>query len=446
MAHDVPPPPATASMRKPMLVSVAGSAIEWYDFFIYASASALVFNKLFFPSVDAVAGTLLAFSTFAVGFLIRPLGAAVFGHWGDRFGRKPTLVVAMMTMGAATTAIGMLPTYATIGVFAPILLVVLRLVQGLALGGQWGGAVLVVTENAPPGKRGFYGSFAQLGVPAALILSNVVFLAVNAAMSMDAFLSWGWRVPFLFSVLLIGVGLYAQSHIEDTPAMADRSPEARTRAPLVELIRAHPIQILLAAGATVVNGAVYYIVAVYMLAYATQSLGVPRSTILTGILISAVASGITIPIAAALSDRIGRRRTFMTGAVLLALWAFPLFWLVNTGSGVLITLGLVIVQVIFSMTYGPAPALFSEMFGAGVRYSGVSIGYQIGAVAGGAFAPIIATALYAASGSSSAVALYVVAVCAVSFVSVLLIAETHRTRQGRGDRSRSASAASSTSP
>jgi MFS transporter, MHS family, shikimate and dehydroshikimate transport protein len=430
MPNDVPPPPGPVSMRQPVLVSLAGSAIEWYDFFIYASASALVFNKLFFPSVDAVAGTLLAFSTFAVGFLIRPVGAAVFGHWGDRFGRKPTLVVAMMTMGVATTAIGLLPTYATIGVFAPILLVVLRLIQGLALGGQWGGAVLVVTENAPPGKRGVYGSCAQLGVPAALILSNVVFLAVNATMSMDTFLSWGWRVPFLLSVLLIGVGLYAQSRIDDTPAMKDRPAAGRQRSPFIELLRTHPKEILLAAGATVVNGAVYYIVAVYMLAYATQSLGVPRSTILTAILISAVASGITIPLAAALSDRIGRRTTFMAGAVGLAVWAFPLFWLVNTGSGVLITVGLVIGQVIYSMTYGPAPALFSEMFGAEVRYSGVSIGYQIGAVVGGAFAPIIATALYASSGSSNSVSLYIVVVCAISFLSVYLITETHRARAG----------------
>jgi MFS family permease len=205
-------------MRKKVLVSLAGSAIEWYDFFIYAAAAALVFNELFFPSVDPLAGTLLAFSTFAVGFLIRPVGAAVFGHFGDRFGRKPTLVVAMLLMGGATTAIGLLPTYGSIGVLAPILLVVLRLLQGLALGGQWGGAVLLVTENAPPGKRGFYGSFAQLGVPVALILSNVVFLAITAAVSMEAFLTWGWRVPFLLSVLLIGVGLYAQSHIEDTPS------------------------------------------------------------------------------------------------------------------------------------------------------------------------------------------------------------------------------------
>jgi MHS family shikimate/dehydroshikimate transporter-like MFS transporter len=431
MSHDVSPPAASTSMSKPVLVSLAGSAIEWYDFFIYASASALVFNKLFFPSVDAVAGTLLAFSTFAVGFLIRPLGAAVFGHWGDRVGRKPTLVVAMITMGAATTAIGLLPTYASIGVLAPILLVVLRLVQGLALGGQWGGAVLLVTESAPAGKRGFYGSFAQLGVPAALILSNVVFLVVDAAMSAQAFLAWGWRVPFLLSVLLIAVGLYAQSRIEDRPQLQHPSLGSPARAPFVALLRTHPKEVLLAAGATVVNGAVYYIVAVYLLSYATQALGVPRATILTGILISAIASGITIPLCAALSDRIGRRRTFTTGAGLLAVWAFPLFWLVNTGSGVLITLGLVIMQVIFSMTYGPAPALFTEMFGAGVRYSGVSIGYQIGAVVGGAFAPIIATTLYATFHSSNAVSVYVVAVCAISFVSVLLITETHPVRASR---------------
>jgi metabolite-proton symporter len=412
-------------MKNTVLVSLIGSAIEWYDFFIYASASALIFNKLFFPSVDSLAGTLLAFSTFAVGFLVRPLGAAIFGHFGDKFGCKPTLIVAMMIMGVATTAIGLLPTYASIGVLAPVLLVVLRLIQGLALGGQWGGAVLLVTESAPPGKRGFYGSFAQLGVPLALLLSNVVFLIINASVSMHAFQAWGWRIPFLLSVLLIGIGLYAQSRVEDTPATKNLQPQSRTRSPFIELLRTHPKATLLAAGATIVNGAVYYLLTVYMLSYATQVLKLPRGTVLTGVLISAVASGITIPMFAAVSDRIGRRKVFLTGAALLALWAFPLFWLVNTGSGLFITFALVIGQIIFSMTYGPAPALFSEIFGAKVRYSGVSIGYQIGSVLGGAFAPIVATALYSGFGSSSAVSFYIVAISAVSFVSVFLIIETY---------------------
>ncbi|MFI5610724.1 MFS transporter [Amycolatopsis sp. NPDC051903] len=417
--------PPARQMRKNVLVSVAGSAIEWYDFFIYASASALVLNKLFFPSVDSVAGTLLAFSTFAVGFLIRPVGAAVFGHFGDKFGRKPTLVTAMMIMGVATTAIGLLPSYATLGVAAPILLVVLRLIQGLALGGQWGGAVLLVTESAPEGKRGFYGSFAQLGVPIALVVSNVLFLVLSAAVSPDAFLAWGWRIPFLFSIVLIGIGLYAQSRASETHSAA-REPR---RAPLLELFRSHPKEILLAAGATVINGGAYYLLTVYILSYATQALHVSRGVILTGVLISAVASGLTIPAAAALSDRIGRRRVFLTGALLLAVWGFPMFWLVNTGSATLIAVALVIAQVIFSFTYGPCPALFSEMFGAGVRYSGVSVGYQIGAVAGGALAPIIATSLYASFHTANAIALYLALMAAVSFGSVFLVTESARRKR-----------------
>ncbi|WP_239154402.1 MFS transporter [Amycolatopsis sp. FDAARGOS 1241] len=412
-------------MRKNVLVSVAGSAIEWYDFFIYASASALVLNKLFFPSVNSVAGTLLAFSTFAVGFLIRPVGAAVFGHFGDKFGRKPTLVTAMMIMGVATTAIGLLPSYATLGVAAPILLVVLRLIQGLALGGQWGGAVLLVTESAPDGKRGFYGSFAQLGVPIALVFSNVLFLVLSAAVSPAAFLSWGWRIPFLFSIVLIGIGLYAQSRASETRSAA-RAPR---RAPLLELLRSHPKEILLSAGATVINGGAYYLLTVYILAYATQALHVSRGVILTGVLISAVASGLAIPAAAALSDRIGRRRVFLTGALLLAVWGFPMFWLVNTGSAVLIAAALVVAQIIFSLTYGPCPALFSEMFGADVRYSGVSVGYQIGAVAGGALAPIIATSLYASFHTANAIALYLALMAAVSFGSVFLVTESVRRKR-----------------
>jgi metabolite-proton symporter len=412
-------------MAKVVAVSVAGSTIEWYDFFVYGSAAALVFNQLFFPRVDPLSGTLLSLSTFAVGFLVRPLGAALFGHWGDRVGRKPALVVAMMLMGIATTAIGLLPTYATAGVAAPVLLVVLRLLQGVALGGQWGGAVLLVTETAPAGKRGFYGSFAQLGVPVALILSNLVLLATSAVLPAEAFLTWGWRVPFLLSVLLIGVSLYAQSRVEETPAVSPATG-ARSRSPFVECLRTHPVEILLAAGATIVNGAVYYLMAVYLLAYATGPLGLPRGTILTGVLISAVASGLTIPAAAALSDRIGRRRTFLIGAAGLALWAFPMFWLVNTGSVVLVTVALTVGQVIFSGTYGPAPALFSEMFGPEVRYSGVSVGYQLGAVLGGAFAPIIATALYGAFRTSDAVSLYMIAVCVVSFAAVGLIGQRDR--------------------
>ncbi|MBO0872484.1 MAG: MHS family MFS transporter [Pseudonocardia sp.] len=407
-------------MRRIATVCLAGSAIEWYDFFVYASASALVFNKLFFPTTDSSAGTLLAFSTFAVGFLIRPIGAAIFGHYGDRFGRKPTLVVAMLMMGIATTAIGLLPTYSSVGLLAPLLLVVLRLAQGLALGGQWGGAVLIATENAPAHKRGFYGGFAQLGVPIALIVSNVILLVVSATTSADAFQSWGWRIPFLLSVVLIGIGIYAQASIVDrVPEPGPKSTNGRS--PFVELIRTHPREILLAAGASIVSGAAYYLLAVYTLSYATTALGVPQPRILTAVLISAVASLITIPVLSAMSDRMGRQRAYRLGAILLAAWAFPLFWLLNTATAVGMTLALVVGQIIFSLPYGALPALLSESFGPGVRYSGVAIGYQIGAVLGGAFAPIIATALYASFGSSTPISLYLMGASAVSFIAVVLL-------------------------
>ena len=413
------------SMRKNITVAIAGSAIEWYDFFIYATASALVLNKLFFPSYSDTAGTLLALSTFAVGFFVRPIGAAVFGHFGDRLGRRPTLVAAMMLMGLATVLIGLLPTYDTIGSAAPIMLVILRLVQGLALGGQWGGAVLVVTENAPEGRRGFYGSFAQLGVPVALIVSNLIFLALSAWLSADAFLTWGWRIPFLASVLMVGVGIYAQTRLEET-LPATTGPVSTPRVPLVDLLRQHWRETLLAAGATLLNAAAYYVLSVYVLAYFTKGLGYDRNTILTAVIISAVVSLFTLPAAAALSDRIGRGRTYAIGAVGLAIWFFPTFWLLQGGGLGLAVVSLVVAAVVFSFTYGPSPALFCEMFGDNVRYTGVSLGYQLGAVFGGAFAPMIATALYAAYGTSDAIAVYMAIVAVISLASVAVA--TRRTQ------------------
>src|ERR687898_977103 len=400
-------PPGPSTVRKVALAAMAGSAIEWYDFFIYLTAAALVFGPLFFPGASEVAAVLASFSTAAVGFVARPVGGILFGHFGDKLGLKPTLVIALLTMGTATTLVGLMPTYATIGVAAPIILFVLRFLQGLAVGGQWGGAVLLATEYAPEGKRGFYGSFAQVGVPVGLVLGNGIFLILTAIMGESAFAAWGWRIPFLLSVILIGVALYIQLRLEDTPVfrqLAERQhegEESEAGSPVLEVLREHPKQVLLAGGAFfVVNGAYY-------------------------VMISSFAQIFFLTGWSALSDRLGRRPVYLAGAALLGLWAFPMFWLVNTKSAFLITLALFVGQMFLSMMYGPQAALFSEMFSARVRYSGASIGYQGASVFAGGLAPIIMVWLLETTGTSLSVSVYVFAMAAVTFLSVYLITETY---------------------
>jgi metabolite-proton symporter len=424
-----------ATIRKVLIAACAASSIEWYDFFIYLTAAALVFPAIFFPAdIDPVAGVLASFSTAAVGFFARPVGGVLFGHFGDRLGRKKTLVMALLLMGVATTIIGLLPTYASIGIWAAVALFVLRICQGLAVGGQWGGAVLLATEYAPPSKRGFYGSFAQLGVPIGLVLGNVSFLVLAATMSTDAFNAWGWRVPFLASIILIGLAMYIQLKLEDTPAFRrlqqvsqERQEEGEEpeRSPVIEVIREHPKQILLAAGAFfVVNGS-FYVMITGMLDYGTRDLGLTRSSMLTAVLISSLFQLFFIPAFALLSDRLGRRPVYLTGAVLLGLWAFPMFWLVDTASFVLITVALVVGQMFLSMMYGPQAALFSEMFSRKVRYSGASLGYQIAAVFAGGLAPIIMVSLLDWTDTSLSVSLYMFAMAVLTFFCVYLVTETY---------------------
>jgi MFS transporter, MHS family, shikimate and dehydroshikimate transport protein len=422
--------PSPSTVRKVALAAMAGSAIEWYDFFIYLTAAALVFGPLFFPGGSEVAGVLASFSTAAVGFVARPVGGILFGHFGDRLGRKPTLVIALLTMGTATTLVGLLPTYATIGLAAPIILFVLRFLQGLAVGGQWGGAVLLATEYAPEGKRGFYGSFAQVGVPIGLVLGNTSFLILSAVLGESAFGAWGWRIPFLLSVVLIGVALYIQLRLEDTPVFRqlqerqEQSGEERG-SPVVEVLRDHPKQVLLAAGAFfVVNGA-FYVMITGMLDYGTRVLGVSQNVMLAAVLISSFAQIFFLTGWSALSDRVGRRPVYLAGAALLGLWAFPMFWLVNTKSAVLITIALAFGQLFLSMMYGPQAALFAEMFSARVRYSGASIGYQGASVFAGGLAPIIMVSLLEATDTSLSVSFYVLAMAAVTFLSVYLITATY---------------------
>jgi len=424
-------------VRKVALAAMAGSAIEWYDFFIYLTAAALVFGPLYFPGTSEVAGVLASFSTAAVGFVARPVGGMLFGHFGDRLGRKPTLVIALLTMGTATTLVGVLPTYATIGVAAPILLFVLRFLQGLAVGGQWGGAVLLATEYAPEDQRGFYGSFAQAGVPVGLLLGNTIFLLISALFGEQAFAAWAWRIPFLFSIVLIAVALYIQLRLEDTPVFRQleerqhEGEEAESRSPVLEVLRDHPKQVLLAGGAFfVVNGG-FYVLITGMLDYGTRTLGVSENAMLAAVLISAVVEGIAIVAMSALSDRVGRRPVFMSGAVLLGLWSFPLFWLVNTGSVPFIIVSLCIAQFFLGMMYGPQAALFSEMFSARVRYSGASIGYQGASVFAGGLAPIIMVWLLETTGTSLSVSFYMFLMAAITFFSVYLVTETYEDEMTR---------------
>ena len=417
----------TKNIRKVALTSLAGTSIEWYDFFLYGTAAAIIFPKAFFPSdMPAMVALIASFSTFAVGFLARPLGGIIFGHFGDRVGRKQTLVLALLIMGTSTTLIGLLPTYATIGYIAPLILVLLRFVQGLAIGGQWGGAMLLVTESAPADKRGWYGAYAQAGAPIGVILANLAFLGVSGGMSEDAFLDWGWRLPFLASIVLIGVSLYVQLNLEDTEAfkkLANNQSEKSIedtpsrRSPIVEVIVNYPKRIFLAAGAFLSIQVTFYILIAFIMAYGVNSPSVmlSRDTMLTAVLVAAM---IMVPAqfwAAGLSDRVGRKRVYLWGAALSGIWAFALFPLVDTGNIYIVT-GAIAVGLIFTgMQYGPQAAFFTELFSTEVRYSGASLGYQIGAILGGALAPTIAVMLWNTYG-----VIYVSVYMAIAALATLL--------------------------
>lgn len=396
-----------SNMRTVAFTALAGTSIEWYDFFLYATAAALVFPSAFFPDASPAVGLILSFSTFAFGFIARPVGGILFGHFGDRIGRKRTLVLALVLMGVASTMIGLLPTFATIGIAAPILLSVLRFAQGLAIGGQWGGAMLLVTESAPSDKRGYYGSFAQAGAPVGVILANLAFIIISATVSEEAFMSWGWRVPFISSVILIGISMYIQLHLEETPAFkeleaakdakhAEAAAPVAQRSPVIEALTKYPKTIALAAGAFLSIQVCFYILIGFILAYGSDPNGaaMSRDEVLFAVLI---ASAIQIPfqtIAASYSDRHGRRGVFMLGAVLMGVWSFLLFPLVDTGNFILAVLGITGGLGALGMMYGPQAAFYTELFSTEVRYSGASLGYQIGAIVGGAFAPTIATILW----------------------------------------------------
>jgi metabolite-proton symporter len=435
---------AAAALRGPSMARIAGTSlvatsIEWFDFFIYGTAAALVFPRLFFPAdLPVMVAQLAAFSTFAVGFIARPLGGIVFGHFGDRFGRKRALVAAMVLMGVATTFVGLLPGYAMLGIVAPLLLIVLRFAQGLAVGGQWGGAALLAIESAPPGQRGFYGSFAQLGVPAGVVAANLVFLLMAQLVSPETFQAWGWRVPFLASVALVALALYVQLKLEDSPefkALADAAEDReasnaaearRHRSPILQAIVKHPKEILLAAGAFVSSNGCFYVIITYVVAYATANLGLERSVVLWAVLLGSLISAPSLPIAAALSDRFGRRGVFMLGGLASAAWAFPFFKLVDTGHFGAMLAAIAIGLILLNLMYGPQAALYAELFSVELRYSGASLGYQLGAILGGGFAPMIAVALLDRFGTSMAISGYMALLSLISFVSVFLLSETNR--------------------
>ncbi|RGC68606.1 Inner membrane metabolite transport protein YhjE [Micromonospora sp. MW-13] len=430
---------AAPGAKKPMSIgriafaSLVGTTIEWYDFFIYGTAAALVFSHAFFPNVDPTAGTLASFATFAVGFIARPVGGFLGGHFGDKIGRKVMLVATLLITGIATFLIGLLPTYEQIGIAAPLLLVILRFFQGLGVGGEWGGAVLIAVEHAPADKRGFYGSLPQLGVAAGLSLGTIMF-AIVGTLPDDAFQAWGWRIPFLISALLVGVGLVIRARIDETPVFKEmQAKKTVQRLPILDAIKQYPVRIVQATMVSFVAILIFFIVTVFTLSYATNKLGVSRNTILIAIVVVAIGEFITLPAWSALSDRIGRRPVFLIGAGFTALFAFPYFWLIDTGNTVAIFVAFLAIWLVgHAASYGVSAAFLMEMFPAEMRYSAASVSYQLSSIIAGGFTPMITTALLAWSGDKSwSVGLYLFAGAMISVIGGLLAIETRK----RADRS-----------
>ena len=420
------PPPSRSALRRVIVGSLIGTTIEWYDFFLYGTAAALVFNKLFFPKSDPLTGAMLAFATYALGFVARPVGGLVFGHFGDRIGRKRLLMFSLILMGVSSTLIGVLPTYAQVGAAAPVLLTALRLAQGFAVGGEWGGAVLMAGEFGDARRRGWWAGWPQVGVPAGNLLAAAVLAIMTATMSNADFLAWGWRVPFLLSAGLVAVGWWVRSRIDESPVFkaATANLVAVERAPALQAIRERPGGIAIGAGLRMGENISYYVITAVSITYAIEVVHISRAAVLAALLAGAAAECVTMPMFSALSDRVGRRWVFAAGAGGMAVWAFAFFKLLDAGATVPVMAAIIVGLVLHGAMYGPQAAFISELFPTRFRYSGASIAYQLTSVFAGSLAPIIALWLLHKTGSTTPISIYVAAACAISVFAALKARET----------------------
>jgi metabolite-proton symporter len=412
----------SAQLRRAVIAATVGTTIEWYDFFVYGTATGLVFGKLFFPNSDPLVATLNAFAVYAIGFVARPVGAAIFGHYGDRIGRKSTLIATLMLMGIATFLVAFVPSYESIGVWGAIILTILRTLQGIGVGGEWGGSVLISMEWARhSGQRGLVASWPQFGVPAGLFLANLAVLAFSQ-MSGDAFLSWGWRVPFLLSIILVGIGLWVRLGITETPLFQRLVKENKVEgAPILEVLKRHPKEIFLSAFARMSEQAPFYIFTTFIFTYGTGTLHASRDLLLTAVLVGACISFITIPLSGHISDRIGRKKMYIIGAVAMGIFGFIYFGMLDTMSSAMIFFAIVLSLIPHDMQYGPQAALIAESFTGRLRYSGASLGYQLASVIAGGPAPFIATALFAYYHSGTSIALYILGTAVVTIIATAMM-------------------------